>query len=132
MMNKRDTQLTESAIYRVLNNTVADNIKEQFPLKAELTKAEKAGLIAAGKVRFKEEDFTGPNCPWRPYLFDSFEFPQEEEITAFNAGQNAKIEKAQKKARKMAVRLIDRMVVGRITLDEAAAQLEAAVFWEEE
>ena len=115
----------------LVDGAVADKIREHYPLKDKLTTQDKVGMIASGQARFMEERFTGPECPYCPGLFSSFEFPGEEDIATYNAAMTKKIDKALSKARRMAQRLTDNFVLGRIEFEEAADKLEAAIFWEE-
>lgn len=131
-MNKTQINHFETRMKRIVNGVVDENILPKYPLKDELTKQEKAGLIASGKARFMEEKFTGPDCPYHPGLFDCFEFPGEDDRKAYNAVMVEKINKARARARKMADRLLDDFVLGRISFEEAAEKMEAAVFWKEE
>ena len=131
-MNKTQINHFESRMKRIVHGVVEEKILAKYPLKDGLTKQEKAGLIASGKARFREEKFTGPNCPYSPALFDYFEFPGEEDREAYNADMVSKINKARAKANKMAERLLDDFVLGRSTFEEAAEKMEAAVFWKEE
>lgn len=130
-MNKTQINHFEARMKRILGGVVEEKILAKYPIRDEPTKQERAGLIASGAARFKEEKFTGPDCPYHSDVFDCFEFPGEDDRKAYNATMGEKIYKARALARKMADRLMDDFVLGRITFEQAAEKMEAAVFWKE-
>jgi len=110
--------------------TVTAKMRDELPLRDELTLTDKFEMIATGKARFREERFTDGNCDSYTRLLDSFEFPGTEEIRAFNnarAGQWAKIET---KIKRESEKLVDRFVLERVQPDEALETLESMKFWE--
>lgn len=106
-------------------------MREALPLKDRLTSQEKAGLIASGKATFREELFTGSDCPSYPKLFDCFDFPGEEDIAAFNSERSALIVKTEAKIKAEASKLVDAFVLEKIEADEALAKMEKMKFWKE-
>jgi len=112
-----------------LVNIITNKMREALPLKNRLTFQEKAGLIASGKATFREEIFTGADCPSYPKLFDCFEFPGEDDIAAFNSAQSALIEKTEEKIKATAAQLMDAYVLEKIEADRALQDLEKMKFW---
>jgi len=127
-MNKTQISYFEERMSRI-QRSILERLEKELPLRAKPDKVELAGLIASGKARFKEEMFTGPNCPSSIYLFDAFEFPGEEDRQAFNSARATEQAKIVAKIKEECRKLIDQFVLERITFEEAAAKLEGMKFW---
>lgn len=112
-------------------NSITSQMRDALPLKDSITYQEKAGLIASGKATFREEMFTGSNCPSYPKLYDCFDFPGEDDIKGFNAAQSDLQVKTEEKIKKEAAKLVDAFVLEKIGPDEALAKMEGIKFWKE-
>jgi len=127
-MNKTQINYFEERMFRI-QKSVLDRLEKELPMRDRPDKVELAGMIATGKARFKEEMFTGPNCPSSIYLFDAFEFPGEDDRQACNSARSAEQAKIVAKVKEECRKLIDQFVLERITFEEAAAKLENMKFW---
>lgn len=110
---------------------ITSQMREALPMREELTRMEKIGLIAAGKARFREEQFNAGECSNYTYLLDSFEFPGVDEIKTFNSARSGQWNKIEDKIKKAAAKLVDAFVIEKIGPDEALAKLESTKFWKE-
>ena len=110
--------------------TITAKMREELPLRDELTKMEKIEMIATGKARFREEQFNAGECGNYTYLIDSFEFPGVDEIKTFNNARAGQWNKIEAKVRRESEKLIDLFVLERIQANDALEKLESTKFWE--
>jgi len=115
-----------------LVKTLTSQMREELPLRDELSKMEKIEMIATGKARFREEQFNAGECSNYTYLIDSFEFPGVDEIKTFNNARAGQWSKIEAKIKREAEKLIDAFVLERLEPDKALAKLEAMKFWKKE